>query len=101
MLREVAEALQGLFGQEHTYRVGGDEYVAFMMDGQLESLHADMEQLGRALSEKGYHISFGISTHDMTQGEPNMNQIVSEAESKMFAAKREFYRKRENDRRSR
>ena len=29
MLREVAEVMQRFFGPEHTYRVGGDEFVVF------------------------------------------------------------------------
>ena len=101
MLCEVAEAMQRYFGQEHTYRIGGDEFVAFRVDGQTKSLPLEMNWLSQALSGKGYHVSFGVATHEKAQGELNMRDLVNEAESKMFAAKREFYRQSGNDRRSR
>lgn len=101
MLREVAEAMQQCFGQEHTYRVGGDEFVAFRVDGQPEDLPSEIDRLTRALDTKGYHVSFGTAVRERAQGEMNMRELVSEAETNMFAAKQEFYRRSENDRRSR
>ncbi len=35
MLRTVAEALQAVFGPEHTFRIGGDEFVAFRTDAKM------------------------------------------------------------------
>lgn len=101
MLREVAEAMQQSFGQEHTYRIGGDEFVAFRVDGQPENLPFEIDRIRRGLDEKGYHVSFGIAVGEKTKGDLDMNEIVKEAESNMFADKREFYRQAANDRRSR
>lgn len=101
MLREVAEAMLHCFGQEHTYRIGGDEFVAFRVDGQPEDLPFEMDRLNEALSKKGYHVSFGIATREKAQRELNIHELVNEAETNMFAAKREFYRQPGNDRRSR
>lgn len=101
MLREVAEAMQRYFGREHTYRIGGDEFVGFKVDAQPQSVRLDVEQLRRALTEQGYHVSFGIAVRQKAQGEPNMRDIVNEAEIDMFDDKREFYRRSENDRRGR
>ena len=53
------------------------------------------------MSQKGYFVSFGIATHEKSQGKPNMRDIVNEAEVDMFADKRKFYLRSENDRRSR
>lgn len=101
MLCEVAEGMQRYFGGEHTYRIGGDEFVAFKVDVQPEKLLVEIDQLRRALDEKGHHVSFGIATHEKAQGELNMREIVGEAEANMYEEKREFYRRSENDRRSR
>lgn len=101
MLCEVATAMQQHFGQEHTYRIGGDEFVAFIVDGQPESLLLEIEQLRQALDEEGYHVSFGIAVRQKAQGELNMRDVVNDAESNMFVAKQEFYCRSENDRRSR
>lgn len=101
MLCEVAQAMQRRFGREHTYRIGGDEFVAFRMDGQPENLSAEVDQLRRDISKKGYHVSFGIAVREKAQGKIDMRGLVNEAETGMFADKREFYRRSENDRRSR
>ena len=101
MLRAVAEAMRRHFGEEHTYRVGGDEFVAFRTDGQPEALLVEIYRLKQSLDEKGYHVSFGTAVREKAQGEIDMRALVNEAEINMFAAKRLYYRESGNDRRSR
>ena len=101
MLREVAGTMQRCFGPEHTYRIGGDEFVAFRADAQPEELSAEIDRMRRGLDSKGYHVSFGIAVREKAQDGLNMQELVNEAESRMFAAKRAFYRRTENDRRER
>ena len=102
MLREVAEVMQQCFGSEHTYRIGGDEFVAFRVDGNPEALSSEIEQMRRELGQNGYNVSFGSAIRRKNaQGDFDIHVLVREAEQEMFAAKREFYRQSENDRRSR
>ncbi|MGX8720733.1 MAG: GGDEF domain-containing protein, partial [Eubacteriales bacterium] len=101
MLREVAEAMQRCFGAEHTYRLGGDEFAAFRADVEPAGLSAEVDRLQRELESKGYHVSFGIAVREKTQGALDMRELVSVAETGMFAAKQAFYRRAENDRRER
>ena len=101
MLREVAAALQACFGTDHTYRVGGDEFIAFRADSQPDGLTAEIERMKQELGRKGYRVSFGIASREKNQGKLDMQGLVNEAESSMFADKREFYRQSGNDRRSR
>ena len=101
MLREVAAALQACFGTDHTYRVGGDEFIAFRADGRQDTLPAEIDQIRQALDRKGYHVSFGIASREKNQGKMDMQELVNEAESSMFADKQDFYRQSGNDRRSR
>ena len=101
MLREVAGAIQRQFGSDDTYRIGGDEFVVFRADEQLKNLSLEVDQLRRLLSQKGYHVSFGIAAREKAQGEIDMRDLVNEAETSMFADKHEFYSKSENNRRSR
>ena len=91
MLSEVAAKLRQCFGQENTYRIGGDEFVAFVVDGQPEKTLAELDQIRQELEEEGYHVSFGLSVQDKTQGAMNIQELVNEAESNMFSAKREYY----------
>ena len=100
MLREVAAAMQQCFG-EHTYRIGGDEFVAFRVDGKPEQVLSEVERMRKDLGEKGWHVSFGTAVYEKAPGVPDMYGLVREAENNMFAAKREFYRLSENDRRAR
>lgn len=101
MLCEVAEAMKRCFGEEHTYRIGGDEFVAFRADGQEDNLLVEIFRLRQALDEKGYHVSFGIAAREKAQGDMDMHELVNDAEGNMFAAKRLFYRQSGHDRRSR
>lgn len=101
MLREVAEALRQCFGSEHTYRIGGDEFVAFRVDGQPKVLPLEIELLRKGLDDKGYHVSFGTAVRQKEQGGLNMQELVNEAEGSMFADKRQFYSLSGNNRRSR
>ena len=101
MLREVAEAMQRIFGPEDTYRVGGDEFVGFCTDAQPETVSAEVDRIRQELSGKGYHVSFGIAVHGKEQGPFNMQEIVREAENAMFSAKQEFYSQPDHNRRDR
>ena len=101
MLKEVAAAMQKVFGLDNTYRVGGDEFVAFKTDGESEKVSSELERISAELGEKGYHISFGVGEQNKAQGDLDMHALVTEAEKNMFAAKQEFYRQPEHNRRSR
>ena len=101
MLREVSSALQQCFGPEHTYRIGGDEFVAFRADTQPESLAGEIARLKQDLEKKGYHVSVGITVREKATDRMDMHEIVSEAESSMYADKRDFYRQSGRDRRRR
>ncbi len=101
MLREVAAAMQRYFGPEHTYRIGGDEFVAFQADARPEKTSVEVDGMRQVLAEKGYPVSFGIAVREKAQGDLDMDEIVKEAENNMFSAKREFYRQPEHNRRSR
>jgi GGDEF domain-containing protein len=101
MLYEIAEALKQCFGPEHTYRVGGDEFIAFRIDADPQKLFSELDVMTQNLAKKGYHVSFGTSSREKSQGTLNMDALVREAEDAMYAAKRDFYRQTQHDRRSR
>ena len=101
MLQAVAERMRQSFGPEHTYRIGGDEFVAFRADDESEKVLSEVEQIKRYLEEEGYHVSFGIAAQNKDRGAIYMRELIREAENNMFSAKREFYRQPENNRRSR
>lgn len=101
MLCEVAAAMQAHFGSEHTYRIGGDEFVALRMDAQPETASAELERMSQEFASKGYHVSFGMAAREKGQGSFDMQELVREAESAMFSAKNIFYSQPEHNRRNR
>ena len=101
MLREVASKMQQYFGREHTYRIGGDEFAAFRIDGQTEEVLSEIDRIRQELAREKYHVSFGMSVQEQTRGKTNMAELIKEAENNMFAAKKEFYRQPEHNRRNR
>ena len=101
MLCEVAKSMQRSFGPESVYRIGGDEFVAFLVDDSFEALLAEVDRMKQELSRIGYHVSFGAAVQDKAQGDINMRELIKEAENHMFSAKREFYRQPEHNRRNR
>ena len=101
MLQEVAKVLQQRFGLEDTYRIGGDEFVCFSVDGKLENISSEIDQISQELAQKSYFVSFGFVSKEISQDEFDMYEIVKEAESNMFEAKREYYREMDNDKMNR
>lgn len=93
MLQEVARVMQQRFGSDDTFRIGGDEFVCFRVDGRLENIPAEIDQMSQELKKKNYHVSFGYAVHEMNQDELfDVYEIVKEAEGNMFDAKKEYYR---------
>lgn len=89
MLRTVAKYLKELFGPEYTFRIGGDEFVAFCIGRSDSSIDEDIKYFKQALFTQGYHISLGVeSRHNV----PLVSELVKQAEIKMYEAKREYYK---------
>lgn len=63
MLRTVACILREIFGEEDSYRIGGDEFVAFALDSTDTELNENMEQFVRQVEEAGYSVAVGTASH--------------------------------------
>ena len=57
----------------------------------MEEVSSEIDRISRQLAQKGYFVSFGIAARDKENGTLDMHGLVKEAESKMYAAKEEFY----------
>ena len=97
MLQYVASAMQHLFGENDTYRIGGDEFVAIGEDKTLEEVNALVVSLKQAVESAGYHIAAGVSFREKKGIE--MNAIVGEAEKEMYSDKAKYYQQNGIDRR--
>ena len=98
MLKAVAGQIRSKFGTEYTYRIGGDEFLAFVVDMEKEQAELLGRELEQALAEKNFHISVGVQWEAKIS---TMNDLVKGAEKKMYLAKKEYYAQEGHDRRRR
>lgn len=97
MLIAVSHALIGYFGADNTYRIGGDEFVAFCVDSSEEEVLEALADITASLEKMDYHLSAGISCAEK-EG-LNMSVLINQAELKMYRAKQDYYAKTGKDRR--
>ncbi len=99
MLQTVAKELVDAFGQAHTYRIGGDEFVCFATDVPEHTVHARVGHIAARLAGQNYYISAGIASQ--LKSELDMHALTAAAEKAMYQAKRDFYAQEGRDRRRR
>ena len=99
MLQTVAGKLIGRYGHEHTYRIGGDEFVCFILDTPEVEVRESAAAVSRELDGAGYHISVGIASAEKSR--LNMQAITATAENEMYQDKRRYYQQAGVDRRRR
>ena len=90
MLKSIAKVVQELFGIQHTYRIGGDEYVAFVFDADVDLIYITTSELEKRVSDMGYNIAIGYAKYE--EGKVNIHKLIKDAEHKMYQNKKEFYR---------
>lgn len=96
MLKTVAQQICRRFDTEFTYRIGGDEFLVFVPDMPEEKVEDLCRQLAETLEKDDYHISAGV---EWEADIDSITGLVKAAEKKMYAAKRAYYEREENDRR--
>jgi diguanylate cyclase (GGDEF)-like protein len=99
MLQEVAEVMLQCFGPEHTYRIGGDEFVCLCPDVTEHVVREKVGQIAARLAEQNYFISTGVACQ--AKEELDMTALTAIAENEMYRAKRAFYAQAGRDRRRR
>ena len=94
-IRRAAQQIVAVF-PEHTYRIGGDEFVVIypgILEQQFEFL---MSQL--RLNARQHHVSFSCGAVWKKECD-SLDALLKEADEKMYEEKKHFYEKTEHDRR--
>lgn len=99
MLQFIAKQMRDMFGSDTTYRIGGDEFVAFVIDNDEEHIKYLLGQMNEIIEREGYHTAVGL--HLMEKPELDMDVLIKTAESEMYKSKSQFYKDKERDRRKR
>ncbi len=92
MLRYVAAKLKAAFGED-TFRIGGDEFTAFLFDTPSEKIDDVIRALTENIERSGYSVSIGYS---LMEAPVRTDRLVRTAEQEMYAAKRRYYSERKN-----
>ncbi len=93
LLRAVAAAVKKIFGPEHSYRLGGDEFIAFQADGSHEELMSCKSRLLNELAKKGYSASVGFDCIKRNKdGIFDVAKVMANAEAIMYREKQKHYR---------
>lgn len=97
MLQFVAQSLQAQFGEADTYRIGGDEFVAFAVDLEEADVREKISAFIAKVEEAGYFVSVGCALQQA--GEIQMPELIKAAEEEMYREKNAFYQRSESNRR--
>lgn len=97
MLQYIADVVKKQFGVRDTYRIGGDEYVAFVLDDTETAITGRIDEMKAQIKEQGYHAAIGCEHY--AARDVDINKLIVQAESKMYKDKSDYYK--EHDRRSR
>lgn len=89
MLITVATAMKIAFGGSDTYRIGGDEFIAFTADMTPEDVETAAAKMKADLGQHDYHVSMGWAFQNENQF---LRYTISLAEKAMYRDKELYYK---------
>ena len=87
LIRKASSALAEVF-PEHSYRIGGDEFVILMTDISEADFRERMSKLQDLILSKGVSISTGIVWRDTTT---DVDALLKEADARMYEEKKQYH----------
>lgn len=98
MLKTVADTIKKYYGSDHSYRIGGDEFIIFVPDPQFYEIKGKSDRFLSEIESLDYHAAVGWKIHEID--DLSMKLLVEEAENFMVEKKVEFYKQADFDRRT-
>ena len=92
MLIYVANTLKKVFYGNKIYRMGGDEFLVFVKNTRQDVIEENIKHFEEQLKPKNYHVAIGVAYRSMNT---NTEEMVKEAEVKMYEAKAKYYQNKE------
>ena len=93
MLIYIANTLKEVFYGHKVYRMGGDEFLVFCKNADQSVVEKSIEIFLDKLKLRDYHVSVGLSFRTQKQ---DTEEMVREAELRMYEAKAEYYQNKEH-----
>ena len=88
MLRFIADTLKVQFGEDHVYRIGGDEFVVFQSGRTETEMQMALNNFNDSLQKNDYHAAVGLCVYGFGM---SVDQLIRNAEKEMYEAKRKYY----------
>lgn len=91
MLKDIAEEIRSAFGENSTYRIGGDEFVVLCKNMSETYVERQAQALYARIKNMNYEFSVGIEWRDSGF---DIKSIINAAETKMQQAKHRYYQQK-------
>jgi len=92
MLIYIANTLKETFYGHYIYRMGGDEFLVFVKNIDQEQVKKCIETFVEQLKTTDYNVAIGMSYRKQSI---NCEEMVREAEIRMYEAKAQYYQNKE------
>ena len=93
MLIYIANILKEVFYGHKVYRMGGDEFLVFAQNTEHDQIKNLVSVFVERLVPMGYNVAIGMSYRIQNT---NCDEMVREAELRMYDAKAQFYQNKQN-----
>lgn len=90
MLKRIATEIKYAFTDELSYRIGGDEFIAFIPDITEEELEKKIFEMIEKIEAENYHVATGYEVASIRH--LSMYSLTKSAEAKMFRDKKRYYK---------
>lgn len=90
MLKYISSAVKLTFSDELTYRIGGDEFVAFVPDKTSEEVELLLHEMVKKIEQENYHVAVGYEISRIRH--ISLDDLINKAEKKMLNDKNQFYK---------
>lgn len=92
LLRNAASLIDGSFGGNHCYRIGGDEFACVLSDVSPATIESMIEEFSARQSEFGVSISCGYSHAEKLVDSQQIDNLLDAADAKMYDMKAEMHK---------
>lgn len=97
MLKHVSSIIISVFGGDYSFRIGGDEFVVFILDKDIEQSLDLIQHFKSIIAKNDLNVSIGLK--NIKKNEISTVDLIKQAEKEMYSDKANYYSTR--DRRNR